>query len=354
MLIYIKEVAAIKTGGQTEITATIDRLKIARLGINVSDVNNAIQAAFAGVSANTFFEGDRRFDVTIRLAEPYRDAIDDLGSLQIPLPGGAGTINLYEIAEIDVKQGASRIMRESGGRNASVKANLIGRDQGSFVAEAMAKVRQRVQLPPGYRITWGGQFENQQRALKRLQIIVPISALTIFGLLFWAFRSMRKAILILAMVPFASIGGLLGLSVAGLHLSISAAVGFIAVSGIAVQNGVIMVEQIVEFGRQGKSLAESVLEGAVLRMRPVMMTAITAFLGLLPAALSHGIGSETQRPFAVVIVGGIISATSVAPRIPERISAIWSALSCRISKSGPNTLTAISPFTPESVSSTLS
>lgn len=303
------DVAAIKTGGQTEITATIDRLKIARLGINVSDVNNAIQAAFAGVSANTFFEGDRRFDVTIRLAEPYRDAIDDLGSLQIPLPGGAGTINLYEIAEIDVKQGASRIMRESGGRNASVKANLIGRDQGSFVAEAMAKVRQRVQLPPGYRITWGGQFENQQRALKRLQIIVPISALTIFGLLFWAFRSMRKAILILAMVPFASIGGLLGLSVAGLHLSISAAVGFIAVSGIAVQNGVIMVEQIVEFGRQGKSLAESVLEGAVLRMRPVMMTAITAFLGLLPAALSHGIGSETQRPFAVVIVGGIISAT---------------------------------------------
>ena len=303
------DVAAIKTGGQTEITATIDRLKVARLGINVADVNNAIQTAFAGAAVNSFYENDRRFDVTVRLAERNRDAVDDIGALQIPLPGGAGTVNLYEIAEVEVKQGASRIMREAGGRNASIKANLIGRDQGSFVAEAMNKVAQQVPLPPGYRITWGGQFENQQRALKRLAVIVPVSVLTIFGLLFWAFRSIRKALLILAMVPFASIGGLLGLAAAGLHLSISAAVGFIAVSGIAVQNGVIMVEQIIEFGRQGKSLFESVTEGAVLRMRPVMMTAITAFLGLLPAALSHGIGSETQRPFAVVIVGGIISAT---------------------------------------------
>ncbi len=303
------DVAAIKTGGQTEITATVDRVKVARLGINVSDVNNAIQTAFAGTAANAFFEDDRRFDVTIRLSEPYRDAVDDIGALQIPLPGGAGTVNLYEVADIDVKQGASRIMRETGQRNASVKVNLIGRDQGSFVAEGMKKVSEQVQLPPGYRITWGGQFENQQRALKRLEIIVPISVLTIFGLLFWAFRSIRKSILILAMVPFASIGGLCGLAAAGLHLSISAAVGFIAVSGIAVQNGVIMVEQIIAFRRAGLPLMQSVVDGAVLRLRPVMMTAITAFLGLLPAALSHGIGSETQRPFAVVIVGGIISAT---------------------------------------------
>ena len=303
------DVAAIKTGGQTELLIELDRDKIARFGINVSDANNVIQTALAGVAVNAFYEGDRRWDVTLRMQGQYRDAVDDIANLQVALPGGTGTVGLGSLGTVEIRQGASRIMREGGGRNASVKANLIGRDQGTFVAEAQRKVSEQVQLPPGYYITWGGQFENQQRALKRLEIIVPLSVLTIFALLFWAFRSINKAVLVLAMVPFASIGGLLGLAVAGLHLSISAAVGFIAVSGIAVQNGVIMVEQIMEFGRQGKSLLESVIDGAVLRMRPVMMTAITAFLGLLPAALSQGIGSETQRPFAIVIVGGIISAT---------------------------------------------
>jgi cobalt-zinc-cadmium resistance protein CzcA len=303
------DVAAIKTGGQTELLVTLDRDKIARFGINVADANAVIQTALAGNAVNAFYEGDRRWDVTLRLQEPYRDAVDDIGNLQVALPGGANTVSLGALADIQIRQGAGRIMREAGGRNASVKANLIARDQGSFVAEAQAKVAAQVALPPGYYITWGGQFENQQRALKRLKVIIPLSVLTIFGLLFWAFRSIRKALLVLAMVPFASIGGLLGLEAAGLNLSISAAVGFIAVAGIAVQNGVIMVEQIIEFGRQGRSLADSVIEGAVLRMRPVMMTAITAFLGLLPAAVSHGIGSETQRPFAVVIVGGIVSAT---------------------------------------------
>ena len=303
------DVAAIKTGGQTELQIRLDREKMARYGINVADANNVVQTALAGQAVGSFYQGERQFDVTVRLKEQFRDAVDDVGNLQVALPTGTGSVSLADIAKIEIKQGAGRIMREGGGRNASVKANLIGRDQGSFVQEAQQAVKEQVNLPVGYFITWGGQFENQQRALKRLEIIVPISALTIFGLLFWAFKSMRKSILVLAMVPFATIGGLLGLASAGLHLSISAAVGFIAVSGIAVQNGVIMVEQIMEFGRQGKSLSESVIEGAVLRMRPVMMTAVTAFLGLLPSALSHGIGSETQRPFALVIVGGIISAT---------------------------------------------
>ena len=303
------DVAAIKTGGQTELQIRLDREKMARYGINVADANNVVQTALAGQAVGSFYQGERQFDVTVRLKEQFRDAVDDVGNLQVALPTGTGSVSLADIAKIEIKQGAGRIMREGGGRNASVKANLIARDQGSFVQEAQQAVKEQVNLPVGYFITWGGQFENQQRALKRLEIIVPISALTIFGLLFWAFKSMRKSILVLAMVPFATIGGLLGLASAGLHLSISAAVGFIAVSGIAVQNGVIMVEQIIEFGRQGKSLSESVIEGAVLRMRPVMMTAVTAFLGLLPSALSHGIGSETQRPFALVIVGGIISAT---------------------------------------------
>jgi heavy metal efflux system protein len=303
------DVAAIRIGGQTEVDIDIDRQRIARLGINVADVNTAIQTALAGTPVNVFFDGNRRFDVTVRLQQRYRDAVDDIATVQVPLPNGAGTVALQDISHIEIRQGASRVAREGGMRNANIKANLRGRDQGSFVAEAQRKVRQQVNLPRDYTITWGGQFENQQRAVKRLQVIIPISVLIIFSLLFWAFRSIRKSVLVLLMVPFTLIGGFAGLALAGLNLSISAAVGFIAVAGISVQNGVIMVEQIVELIKTSKTLQEAVLEGAVLRMRPILMTALMAGLGLLPAALSHGIGSETQRPFAVVIVGGIVTAT---------------------------------------------
>ncbi|MCC6611410.1 MAG: efflux RND transporter permease subunit [Burkholderiales bacterium] len=305
------DVAAFRIGGQSELTVNIDRSRAARLGINVSDVNSIIQSALGGKVVGAFYDGERRFDVTVRLQERYRDAVDDVADLQVPLGGAASgaTVALGDIARIEVKQGATRIAREAGGRNVAVKVNLRGRDQGSFVAEAQARVAKEVALPPGYRVTWGGQFENQQRAMARLRIVVPLSALIIFSLLFWTFRSVRRALLVLAMVPFTLIGGIAGLAVAGLHLSVSAAVGFIAVAGISVQNGVIMVEQIMEFVRRGQSVEHAVLEGAVLRLRPILMTALMAGLGLLPAALSHGIGSETQRPFAVVIVGGIVSAT---------------------------------------------
>ena len=303
------DVAAVKIGGQSELDIVIDRSRIARLGINVADVNGAIQTALAGNAVNAFFEGDRRFDITLRLKQNFRDSVDAIANLQVALAGGAGSVALGELARIEVRQGAARISREDGMRNASVKANLLGRDQGSFVAEAQQKVAAQVHLPPGYQITWGGQFENQRRAVQRLEVIVPITVLLIFSLLFWAFRSVRKALLVLAIVPFTLIGGIAGLAVAGLHFSVSAAVGFIAVAGISVQNGVIMVEQIIEIGRSNTSLAMSAVEGAVARLRPILMTALMAGLGLLPAALSHGIGSETQRPFAVVIVGGIVSAT---------------------------------------------
>jgi cobalt-zinc-cadmium resistance protein CzcA len=302
------DVAAIKVGGQTELNITLDRNRMARYGINVNDVNNTVKIAMAGSTVNIFYEDSRRFDVTLRLDKPYRDAVDDLADLPISLSTG-GTLPLGSIADISVRQGAARIGREAGGRLVAVKANLLGRDQGSFVAEAMEKVNAQVKLPSGYSMTWGGQFENQQRAIKRLKVIVPLSGLMIFILLFWAFRSMRKALLVILMVPFTLIGGIAGLGLAGLHLSVSAAVGFIAVAGISVQNGVIMVEQFMEGLRSGKEMHESVLEGAVARLRPILMTALMAGIGLLPAALSHGIGSETQRPFAVVIVGGIISAT---------------------------------------------
>ena len=227
---------------QTELNITVDRAKIARYGINAADVNAVIQTALAGSAVNAFYEGDRRFDVTVRIDEEFRDAVDDVADLPVSLPGGAATtIPLGFIADVAVKQGAGRVSREAGGRNVAVKANLLGRDQGSFVAEAMQKVDAKVKLPPGYSMTWGGQFENQQRALARLKVIIPLSMFSIFVLLFWAFGSVRQALLVLLMLPFTLIGGLAGLGVAGLHLSISAAVGFIAVAGISVQNGVIMV-----------------------------------------------------------------------------------------------------------------
>ena len=303
------DVAAFKIGGQTELDVQYDRARMARYGLKISDLNTSLQTAMAGITVNTFFEGERRFDITLRLAEAHRDAVDDVADLPISLPDGTGSIPLSAVAHIEVRQGAGRVSRESGGRNVAVKANLLGRDQGSFVEEAMAKVAKEVKLPPGYSLTWGGQFENQQRAVARLKVVVPLSILLIFVLLFWAFRSLSPALLVILMVPFTLIGGLAGLALTGQNLSVSAAVGFIAVAGISVQNGVIMVEQILEFLREGKDLMTAVTEGAVLRLRPILMTALMAGLGLLPAALSHGIGSETQRPFAVVIVGGIVSAT---------------------------------------------
>lgn len=304
------EVAAIQVGGQTEISVIPDRERMARLGISIADLNRTFETAMGGFEATGFFDGDRRYDVTVRMSQSSRASINDIANLAIRLPGDANaTIPLGEIASIEVKQGASRISREAGMRAVSVKANLSGRDMGSFIKEAQKKVKREVSLPPGYTMTWGGQFENQQRAMARLKVIVPASLIAIFGLLFWMFRSYKIATIILAIAPTTLIGGLFGLAISGLHLSISAAVGFIAVSGIAIQNGVIMIEEIVEMLRNGKPFDQAVREGAVLRMRPIIMTALMAGLGLLPAALSHGIGSETQRPFAVVIVGGVISAT---------------------------------------------
>ena len=302
------DVAAIKVGGQTELDITLDRQRMSRYGLNINDVNTTIQTVLAGTAVNSFYEGERSFDVTVRINKAARDAVDDVRDLSIAIPGG-GSIPLGSIANIDVRQGAARIGREAGGRMVAVKANLLGRDQGGFVDEAMEKVNAQISLPPGYTMSWGGQFENQQRAVKRLKVIVPLSILMIFVLLFWAFKSMRKALLVILMVPFTLIGGLAGLGLAGLHMSVSAAVGFIAVAGISVQNGVIMVEQFIAGMRQGRKVAESVMEGAISRLRPILMTALMAGIGLLPAALSHGIGSETQRPFAVVIVGGIVTAT---------------------------------------------
>lgn len=310
------DVDATRIGGQTEVVITPDRMKLARYGLAESDLNTLINEAMSGAVVTGFFEGDKRFDVVVRVNTQQQGGVDAIRVLQLALPNtqvgnGPGTIALGDVAAVEVRQGAARIFRESGARMVIVKVNLLGRDQGSFVEEAQRTVAAHVRLPPGYTLTWGGQFENSQRAGKRLMVIVPLTALMIFALLFWAFRSVRLAALVLGLVPFTLIGGLAALGLAGLHLSVSAAVGFIAVAGISVQNGVIMAEEVIERLRGGgpSSTARAIVDGAGARLRPILMTALMAGLGLLPAALSHGIGSETQRPFACVIVGGIVTGT---------------------------------------------
>ncbi|MEI8401610.1 MAG: CusA/CzcA family heavy metal efflux RND transporter [Alcaligenaceae bacterium] len=308
------DVEATKLSGQSEVVVVPDRAKLARYGISISDVSTLVTQAMSGVSVTSFYDSDKRFDVVVKIDREHRNSIDSIAALQLEIPGtqvgnGSGTLALGDVASVEVREGASRILREAGTRIVIVKMNLLGRDQGSFVAEAQKKVQDKVKLPPGYELSWGGQFENSQRATKRLTVIIPLTLLLIFSLLFWAFRSLRMASLVIGMLPFTLIGGLAALSLAGLNLSVSAAVGFIAVAGISVQNSVIMAEEVIMRLRQGQSTTEAILEGAVSRLRPILMTALMAGLGLLPAALSQDIGSETNRPFACVIVGGITTGT---------------------------------------------
>ena len=302
------DVAAEQQAGLAQVVIHIDRARIARHGISVSDVEDVIEMAVGGKAASQFLEGNRRFDISVRLHGDSRASVAALENLTVEAPDGA-RIPLAQLAEIKVDIGASRISREENIRRIAIKCNLMGRDQGSFVQEVMPKVAQQVVLPPGYRIVWSGQFENQQRAMKRLSIIVPISLTLIFVLLFWAFQSVRHAALIVMNVPFALIGGLVALWVTGINLSVSAAVGFIALFGIAVQNGVILISQLNTLLREGLSLHDAIVTGATNRLRPVVMTALMAMLGLFPAALSTSVGSETAKPFAVVIIGGLVSAT---------------------------------------------
>jgi cobalt-zinc-cadmium resistance protein CzcA len=255
-----------------------------------------------------FYDGDRAFDVRVRFTPEARDNREAIEHLDIASTDGH-LVPLSSLGRVLSSEGASRISRESNERRIAVKCSVRGRDEGGFVDEAQALVAREVQLPPGYRITWGGQFENQRRATKRLAVIVPASILLIFIVLFGAFSSVKYAVLILANLPFALIGGILTLWLRDINLSVSAAVGFIALFGISVQNGVILVTEFNRLRETGLSLLDAVRRGTADRLRPVVMTALMAALGLLPAALSHGIGAETTRPFASVIVGGLLTAT---------------------------------------------
>ncbi len=302
------DVAAEQQAGLAQAVIQVDRSKIARYGITVDAVENVIEIAVGGKTASQVLEGNKRFDIAVRTQKDFRSSVAAIENLGVQSPEG-GRIPFAELGTVKVDIGASRISREENSRRIAIKCNLIGRDQGGFVEEAMPKVAEKVSLPPGYRIVWSGQFENQQRAMKRLSVIVPVSLTLIFVLLFWTFQTVRHAILIVLNVPFALIGGLILLWLTGIHLSVSAAVGFIALFGIAVQNGLILVSQLNALLREGLPIREVIVLGGVSRLRPVIMTALMAMLGLIPAAFSTGVGSETAKPFAVVIIGGLVTST---------------------------------------------
>jgi cobalt-zinc-cadmium resistance protein CzcA len=297
--------------GQPQLQIRIDRGEIARYGINVEDVQELIETAVGGEAVGEVFEGVRRFDINVRFEEAFRRDAMAIGNLLVPVPGGEARVPLSQLARIQGVTGPKQISHDNGQRRIVVQLNVRGRDLGGFVAEAQQRIADAVQLPPGYFITWGGQFENQQRAMKRLAVIVPITIGLIYLLLFSSFNSLRQAGLIILNVPFAMIGGILGLFVSGQYLSVPASVGFIALFGVAVLNGVVLVSYINALRREGLPVREAVLRGTELRLRPVLMTATVAILGLLPLLFSSGAGSEVQRPLAAVVVGGLLSSTAL-------------------------------------------
>ena len=297
-----------RISGQQYLTVEIDRQAIARLGLNVADVNDVLETAVGGKVATEIFEGERRFPGVVRLPERFRNNIEAISNILITSPNGAQA-RLADLAEIRVSDGPAQISRELGKRRIVIGVNVKGRDLGGFVAELQQKVGQQIRLPEGYYLEWGGQFQNMERALGHLSVIIPITVAAIFFLLFLLFNSLRFATLIITVLPFASIGGIVGLFVSGEYLSVPASVGFIALWGIAVLNGVVLVSYIRGLREEGRSVSEAVVEGATLRFRPVMMTATVAMLGLIPFLFSTGPGAEVQRPLAIVVIGGLITST---------------------------------------------
>ncbi|MDP3083625.1 MAG: CusA/CzcA family heavy metal efflux RND transporter [Rubrivivax sp.] len=296
-----------RDGRLPQLKIEIDRDAAARFGLNVGDIQDVIETAVAGKSTSELWEGERKFSVVVRLAQPLR-TLEQLAGLLVATPSGAH-VPLGQLAQINQASGAMNIARENGQRVAAVGIFIRDRDMGSVVADLQAAVAREVVLPANYEIAWSGEFENQQRAMKRLSWVVPLSIFVIFLLLFQAFKSFRNALLIIANIPFALIGGIVALALAGIPLSVSAAIGFIALFGQAVLNGVVIVTHYNELRAEGMELVQAVVQGSLTRLRTVLMTALLAMLGLLPMALSHAIGAETQRPLAFVVIGGLVSAT---------------------------------------------
>ena len=297
-----------KVSGLAYLQIEIDRDKLARYGINVADVQEVVETAIGGKEATKVYEGQKVFGLAVRFPEAARNDVSSIRQILIAAPSGA-LIPLGQLARVEVTEGPAQISREMAQRRIVVECNVTGRDIGSFVQEAQQKIDAAVKLPSGYYLAWGGQFENQQRAMKRFAIVVPLTIGAIFLLLFGSFNSVKQALLIILNIPFALIGGILALLLGQFNLSVSASVGFIALFGVAVLNGIVMVSYFNELRREGISVELAVIKGAVLRLRPVLITASVAALGLVPMLFATGPGSEIQKPLAAVVIGGLISST---------------------------------------------
>ncbi len=297
-----------RLSGQQSLTIDIDRNAIARNGINVADVHELIETAVGGREVSILYEGERRFSIVVRFPQHFRDSIESIRNLLLRAPDGV-TVPLYTVASINIVDGPAQVSRENAKRRVVVGSNVEGRDLGGFVAEVQERIAKEVKLPDGYFFEWGGQFENMERAMNTLSIIVPVTIAAIFFLLFMLFNSIKLAALIILVLPFASIGGVFGLFVTGEYLSVPASVGFIALWGIAVLNGVVLISYIRKLRDEGVAVREAVIRGCEQRFRPVLMTATVAMLGLVPFLFATGPGSEVQRPLAIVVIGGLITST---------------------------------------------
>jgi cobalt-zinc-cadmium resistance protein CzcA len=302
----VEDLGLFRVLGQPNLNFAVDRDQAARWGINVSDVQDAIQTAVGGNALTQVLDGEQRYDLVLRYLPEYRDTREAIEQIRLVSPAGE-RVSLAQLTKINVTDGGSEIYREANSRYVAIKYSVRGRDLGSTVEEAIRKVNASVKLPQGYTIDWAGEYESEKRSQRRFLVILPVTVIVIFIILYTMFRSMKWALLILTNLAMAPLGGLLALLATGTNFSVSSGVGFLALFGVSVQTGVIMLEYINQLRAEGYSIEESAVEGAVLRLRPIMMTMLVATLGLLPAALSHGIGSDSQRPFAIVIVGGLIS-----------------------------------------------
>ncbi len=303
----IEDLGVFRVLGQPNLEISVDRVQAARHQINVADIQDAMQTAIGGTAFTQVLQGEARYDLVIRYLPEYRSTEEAIENIRLLAPSGE-RVSLGQLCKIEVRDGGSEIYREGNQRYIAIKYSVRGRDLGGAVEEAIEKVNAQMHLPRGYHIDWAGEYESEKRAEARLLVIVPLTVLAIFGILYAMFRSFKWAVLLLANVAMAPIGGLLALLFTGTHFSVSSGVGFLALFGVSVQTGVIMLEYINQLRARGHTIEDAAIDGAVLRLRPIMMTMLVATLGLLPAALSRGIGSDSQRPFAIVIVGGLVGA----------------------------------------------
>ena len=306
----VKDIKVEQIAGQPYLTVDIDRQKIARFGINVADVQEIITTAIGGKVATHVYESERRFQLILRFPEAYRNSVGNVSEIRVKSASGA-LIPMSDLATIEMREGPARISREHVKRRIYIGFNVVGRDIGSVVDEGRNMLAEQVHLPEGYQVTWGGAFENMERANARLLIVVPITLGLVFFLLFWAFHSLRYATLIFLNLPFALIGGIVSLWLSGQYLSVPASIGFIELFGLAVGNGIVLVSYINPLRVEGTQMDQAILKGCVLRLRPVVMTMMTTLLGLLPLALAQGIGAEVQRPLAAVVIGGLFTSTAL-------------------------------------------